>query len=429
MSDILIILFLILLNGVLSMCEIAIVNARKSLLTAEAKKGDHKSERVLKLMEHPERFLSTIQIWITLIGILTGLFSGAAFSRSFAGVFISCGMGSDTALNLARGIIVVVVTLVSIVLGELLPKKIGLSASEKISKKMSGIMVVLAAVCSPLVWVLEKTTKLLARTLNVKEQEAKVTEEEIKSMVAEGAEDGEVQDVEQDIVERVFSLGDRTVDSIMTNRADIVWIDAGMANGDINAAVKENLHEVYPVGEGSLDKIIGVVYLKDLFGKLDNPGFSINDILQTPNWFHENMDVYKVLENLKESQTGYGIVCDEYGVCKGIVTLKDILEGLVGQIETQEDEPDIVKRDNGTWLIDGQCPFYEFLAYFDMEELEDESEEDDYNTIGGLVLNELEHIPKTGESIDWHDFHIEVVDMDGARIDKVLVSRKVQGIS
>lgn len=422
MSDLLIIFLLILLNGVFSMCEIALVSARKSALQGEMKKGDRAAARVLKLMENPGRFLSTVQIGITLIGILTGLFSGARFSRIFADVFVRWGMNDVSALNLAQGIIVTVVTLVSIICGELVPKKIGLSSAEKISKAMAPVMNFLSVLCTPFVWILEKSTDALAGLLNIKEQEPKVTEDELLSMVAEGAEDGEVQDVEQDIVERVFSLGDRSIDTLMTSRNDIVWLDKGMTNEEINRTVRENLYEVYPVGDGSLDDLAGVVYLKDLFGKLDSEDFSLDRILQPANFFHENMDVYKVLEIMKESQIGYGIISDEYGVCQGIVTYKDILEGLVGSIDDVEDEPDIVERENGGWLVDGQCPFYEFLAHFDMEEYEDESEENDYNTIGGLVLEELEHIPKSGESVDWHGLHIEVVDMDGARIDKLLVT-------
>jgi len=422
MSDLLVILFLILLNGVFSMSEMALVSARKSSLQGEMRKGDKSAERVLKLMDNPGHFLSTVQIGITLIGILTGLFSGAGFSGTFADIFVGWGMNDTSALNLARGIIVTVVTFVSIICGELVPKKIGLSAAEKISKFMAPVMNFLSVLCTPFVWILEKSTEALTRLLRIKEQEQKVTEDELLSMVAEGAEDGEVQDVEQDIVERVFSLGDRSIDTLMTSRNEIIWLDKEMTNEEINQTVKENLYEVYPVGDGSLDELVGVVYLKDLFGKLDSPDFSIDQILQPANFFHENMDVYKVLESMKKTQTGYGIISDEYGVCQGMVTYKDILEGLVGSIDDVEDEPDIVERESGGWLVDGQSPFYEFLAHFDMEEYEYEAEENDYNTIGGLVLDELEHIPKSGESVDWHGLHIEVVDMDGARIDKLLVT-------
>lgn len=419
--EILIILFLIFLNGLFSMSEISLVSARKSSLAADAKKGSKSAKTALKLIEEPNKFLSTVQIGITLIGILTGLFSGAALSDDLSAVFQQWGMRPALAYPLAQGLIVVVVTLVSIVFGELFPKRIGMGASEKIAKVVSGPMLLLSWITLPFVWLLSKSTEGLVKLFGVKDTDSKVTEEEIKSMIAEGTEDGEVQEVEQDIMGRVFSLGDKKIESIMTSRNDIVWLDKDMTNDEINEVVKENLYEVYPVGEESLDDIIGVVFLKDLFGKLEDPKFNISQILTPPQYFHENMDVYKVLEQMKDKQVGYGLICDEFGVCQGIVTHKDILEGLVGTINDQEDEPDIIARKSGGWLVDGQCSFYDFLAHFEKEELD--SPDYDFNTVGGLILENLEHIPQSGETLIWNDFTFEVMDMDGARIDKVLVTK------
>ena len=196
-----------------------------------------------------------------------------------------------------------------------------------------------------------------------------------------------------------------------------------MSNEEINSTVKENLFQVYPVGEGSLDDIIGVVFLKDLFGKLDDKDFNISQILQPVQYFYENMEVFKVLEDMKAKHIGYGLICDEFGVCQGIVTHKDILEGLVGSIDNPEEEPFIIERksEDGGWLVDGQCPFYDFLAHFEKEEHENSEEEFDFNTIGGLILELLEHIPQSGETVSWKEFDFEVLDMDGARIDKILV--------
>ena len=213
----------------------------------------------------------------------------------------------------------------------------------------------------------------------------------------------------------------------MTSRNEIVWIDKEMTREEISTTVQENLFEVYPVGDGSLDEIVGVVYLKDLFGKLDNDSFSLDEIVRPVQYFHEYTDVYKVLEQMKKAHVTYGLVCDEFGVCQGIVTYKDILEGLVGSIDDEEDEPDIIERKSGGWLVDGQCPFYDFLAHFDMEDLASEKE-NDYNTVGGLIPELLEHIPQSGEWVDWHGLRLEVVDMDGPRIDKVLVNR-LQAVS
>lgn len=414
-----IIIALVFLNGVFAMSEIALVTARKSSMLANAKKGSKVAKLTLKLMDEPSRFLSTIQIGITLIGILTGMFSGAQIAEDFAEWMVSVGVVRTYAYPLAQGIIVIIVTFVTIVFGEILPKRIGMSAAERVAMGMSRPMVVLAWIARPFVWMLSKTTDIFVRLFHLEEQEAKVTEDEIKSMIAEGKEDGEVQDVEQDIVERVFSLGDRKVESIMTARNEIVWIDKNMTNREINELVQENLFEVYPVGDGSLDDITGVVFLKNLFGKLENESFSLDEIVRPAHYFHEYMDVYEALEQMKSKSLSYGLICDEFGVFQGIVTYKDILMGLVGNISDDNEEPAIVKRTEGDgWLVDGQCSFYDFLAHFELEDL---YEENDYNTVGGLILEELGHIPTTGEHVKWNDFLFEVVDMDGARIDKIIV--------
>ena len=299
---------------------------------------------------------------------------------------------------MAQVTIVIVVTYLTIVLGELVPKRLGMGSPENIAKVVSGPMLVLSWIATPFVWILDKSTSLFTKAFHVEEKESKVTEEEIKSMV---------------------SLGDRSIESIMTSRNEIIWIDREMTREEINTLVQEHLFEVYPVGDGSLDEIVGVVYLKDLFGKLDKDKFSLDDIIRPVQYFHEYTDVYKVLEQMKKAHVTYGLVCDEFGVCQGIVTYKDILEGLVGSIDDEEDEPDIIERKSGGWLVDGQCPFYDF-AHFDMEDL---AADNDYNTVGGLILEMLEHIPQSGEYVDWNGFRLEVVDMDGPRIDKVLVNK------
>ena len=418
--EIVIILILILLNGVLSMCEIALVSARKTSISADAKRGSKSAKTVLKITDNPNRFLSTIQIGITLIGILTGLFSGEAVADDLAAVLANWGLSQTIAYDIAQITIVIIVTYLTLILGELVPKRIGMSSPENIAKKVAGPMMVISWIASPLVWILDKGTELFVTIFRISENETKVTEEEIKSMIAEGAEDGEVQEVEQDIVERVFSLGDRKIESIMTSRNEIVWLDISMTRDEIYKTVSEHLFEVYPVGNGSLDEIVGVVYLKDLFVKISAEDFDLRKMLQKAQHFHEYTDVFKVLEQMKQLQVAYGLICDEFGVCQGIVTHKDLLEGLVGTVDT-ESEPDIIERKNAEgWLVSGQCPFYDFLEYFNLEELE---EDNDYNTIGGLILELLEHIPSSGESVSWYDFHFEIIDMDGARIDKVLATR------
>lgn len=419
--ELIIILILILLNGLFSMSEIAMISARKSNLSAEAKKGSSSAKRALQLAEEPDRFLSTVQIGITLIGILTGLYSGDKFAEDFSEILLGWGMNASIALGVSKTIIVVIVTYLTLIIGELLPKRIGMNYSERIAKVVAGPMHLLSLLTSPFVWILTKSTALLSKMIGLREEDPIVTEEEIKSMIAEGAEDGSVQEMEQDIVERVFSLGDRKVESIMTSRNEIVWIEKEMTAEDISDLIKENLFEVYPVGNDSLDDILGVVFLKELFAALDQPDFKLSDIIRPAQYFHEYTDVYKVLEQMQEKQVAYGLVCDEFGVFQGIVTHKDILEGLVGTISDDEQEPDIIERkEENSWLVDGQIPFYDFLEHFECEDL---FAENDYNTLGGLILEKLEHIPLSGESLQWEDFQFEVVDMDGARIDKILVKK------
>ena len=420
MSEIFIILGLILLNGVFSMSEIALISARKSSLTTDAKKGNKAAKAALKLAGEPDNFLSTVQIGITLIGILTGIYSGNTIAVLFTDWLLSVGVASKYASWLAQGSIVVVVTYLTLILGELVPKRIGLSISEKVAKTVARPMLLLSVVGSPFVWLLAKSTSGIFNLLGISASENKVTEEEIKSMVQEGTEGGEVQPVEQEIVQRVFLTGDLKVSSIMTHKSDLVCMDINITHQEVKDLLKRVLYEVYPVIDGDMDHVKGVVYLKDLVLYLENEDFKVSDIVKQAVYFHESMNVYKVLEQMKTGGFSRGLVCDEFGACVGMVTLKDIFEALVGNLNDEHEEPDIIKRvDKEGWLVDGQCPFYDFLCYFKREDLYEDAE---YTTVAGLILERLEHIPHSGESITWNGFSFEVVDMDGARIDKVLVN-------
>ena len=319
----------------------------------------------------------------------------------------------------AQVTIIIVVTYLTIIFGELVPKRIGMNAAEKAAKIVARPMRALSVVTSPFVWLLSKSTAGGTRLLGLHKAESKVTEAEIRSIIQEGAEDGEVQEVEQKIMGRVFSLGDRTVESIMTHRSDLVWIDVSMTADEIREVVARAPHNRYPVGDGNLDKLLGVVYLKDLFLHLNTPTFDLRTLLTPGKFFHEGFEVYNALEQLRSEQLGYGIICDEFGVTRGIITLKDIFEALVGELPDPREEPDIVRRDDGSCLVDGQCPYYDFLAWFGLEEVFPHNA---YNTVSGLILEQLAHIPATGEKLSWNGFTFEIVDMDGARIDKVLVT-------
>ncbi|MDR3129055.1 MAG: hemolysin family protein [Tannerellaceae bacterium] len=421
--EIVIIAGLIILNGVLSMVEIALVSARKARLEIEAKKGVKSALKALALVNQPETFLPTIQIGITLVGILTGLYSGEAFASVCATCIGQVEFLRPYSFFIAKTTIVVLVTFLTLVFGELVPKRIGMDFAERVAKWSASSMRMLSIACSPFVWLLSRSTELIVRLLGLhKGSGGHVTEEEIKAIVKEGRDDGEVQEVEQDIVGRVFNLGDRNLGTIMTHRSELVWLDLNDSPDVIRQKIQSRLFNIYPVACERLDKLCGVVYLKDLFLHLNDSGFSLRQILRQARYLPENQSVYNVLSLFKQARIKYGIVTDEFGGIQGIVTLKDIMEGLIGQISEAGEEPDLVQRTDGSWLVDGQLPFYDFLSHFDAEDLYAEHE---HNTLSGLILELLEHVPRTGERFTWCGFDFEIVDMDGTRIDKVLVKKKI----
>lgn len=426
MSEIFIIIGLIVLNGVFAMAEIALISARKSNLSCDAKKGNKVASVALRLTKDPDRFLSTVQIGITLIGILTGIYSGNKVAADFSGVLADAGMPLRYAPIVAQAVIVVIVTYLTIIFGELLPKRIGLAKAEHAAKLLAIPMYMLSRVAAPFVWLLSRSTAVVFRLTGLRDGGSTVTEDEIKSIVNEGADVGEVTPVEKDIVQRVFQVGDLKIDSIMTHRSDITWLDISMDAESVRAVVSGDIHSVYPVMDKVPDCIRGVVFMSDLFTSLHEEGFRLEKILRKPKFFYENMDVYSALEIMKKEQNCLGLVCDEFGACCGVITLRDILECLVGSVvESSGDGPSIVPRVEGKeWFVDGQCTMYDFLDYFGELDLFENGE---YNTVAGLCFNVLEHIPVCGESFGWQTFRFEVVDMDGARIDKLFVTRVENG--
>lgn len=424
MEEIFIILGLILLNGIFAMAEIALISSRRSSIASDATRGNSSAKTALKLIDNPDNFLSTVQIGITLIGILTGIFSGNKIAQLLSEAFVRWNIPINIASGLAQTLIVIIVTYLTLVFGELLPKRIGMSTSEKVTKVMAKPMYALSIIASPFVWVLSKSTKLFYKILGIHDASEKVTEEEIKSMIQQGTEEGEVQPVEQDIMQRVFVMGDLKINSLMTHKSDVVWVDTDEDISSVLPILRDNMYEMYPAANRDLDHIVGLVSLKDLFFNIDKKDFRWNDIIREPVYFHENMSVYSVLEEMKRKKISRAFVCDEFGDFQGIITLKDILDGLIGSVTDDHEEDTIIKREgNEGWFVDGQCSMYDFLCYFEREELYENA---DYSTVGGLILDKLEHIPSVGEQVDWKDFHFEVADMDGARIDKVLVTLEEQ---
>ena len=419
--DIFILGFLILLNGLFSMSEIALVSARKARLEGQADRGDKKARLALEMSNHPETFLSAVQIGITLISIVTGVYSGEKFSRDLQPVVEKVALFKPYAEALSTALIVVVVTFVSIIFGELIPKRIGLLRSERIAKNVAGPMRFFARLFYPIVWLLNKTSNLFFRIFNIRRmKEDAVTEEEIKTLITEGTEAGTIDEAEQEIIERVFHLGDRNITSLMTHRSDIIWFNLDDNEDKIKEKILQEPHSAYPICDGTIDNIKGVVSIKDLYVTPDNTLFK--EIMRPALFIPENNSPYQVLEKFKESKIHSAFIVDEYGSILGLLTLNDILEAIVGDLpQTDVAEYEIRKREDGSYLIDGQIPFYNFLTHFEKTEWMNEGEHD-FDTLAGFILHQLERIPKTGDQLDWKGFHIEVMDMDGHRIDKLLVT-------
>jgi len=417
--EILIIALLILLNGVFSMAEIALVSARKARLEAQANKGDKKAKDALALANHPDHFLSTVQIGITLIGILTGIYSGDKITGDievFVAQFPSLAPYSK---GIATTVVVILITYFSLVFGELIPKRIGLSAPEKIAKFVAGPMRVVSWITFPFIWLLTQSTRLITKIFNVKSDDSQVTEEEIKAIINEGTEQGTLEETEQEIIERVFHLSDRNITSLMKHRSDIVWFNTTDTEETIREKILKEPHSIYPICEGEIDNIKGVISLKDLYTNNDNIPFK--NLMRPALFVPDNNTAFKVMEKFKESQLHSCFIVDEYGSVLGMITLKDILEAIIGDMpQHDDDEYEVIRRDDGTFLVDGQLPFYDFLSYFDKTDWMNEGEQE-FDTIAGFILHKLKRIPIASDKLDWNGFDFEIMDMDGHRIDKVLV--------
>ncbi|MEO7530078.1 MAG: hemolysin family protein [Sediminibacterium sp.] len=422
MTEIIILLILIVINGLFSMSEIALVSARKARLEAQAQKGDAEAKRALELANHPETFLSTVQIGITLIGVLTGIYSGDSFKEPIRLWLEKFEFIRPYSSSVATTLIVIVLTYLSLVLGELVPKRIGLSNPEKIAKRVAGPMRIVTWITFPFTWLLSITANLIIKLLNIKKSDSQVTEEEIKAMISEGTEHGAIEEAEQDIIERVFHLSDRNITSLMTHRSDIIWIDGSKTVKEVRDEMEEAVHSVYPVCDEDIDHIKGVVTIKDLFSA--DPSATVFSIKKDAMYVPENNTAYQVLENFKQTKIHQCFIVDEYGTVQGLITLNDILEAIVGDIQQEEDENyEIVERADGSFLVDAQLPFYNFLTRLDMTEWMMEGDQE-FDTLAGFIIHELEKIPVTGDTFEWKDFEFEIVDMDNHRIDKVLVTRK-----
>ncbi len=418
--EILIILGLILLNGFFSLAEMAMVSSRKTKLEAQANKGSKSARRTLKVLNHPEKFLSTIQIGVTLMGILTGIFSGESIQRDLTEFFRQYPFTFRFASPLSTILIVTVVTYFTLVFGELVPKKIGMTQPEKIAQRLTPLMDLLAKITYPFIWFLSVSTQSIVKLLGIKSVENTASEEEIKAIISDSAEHGEIEYAEQEIIERVFHLGDRNITSLMTHRSDIHSLDIKMDMKEAKDFIRQHPHSVFPVCDGNIDRVKGVIRTKDIFTA--SPEAGLKDLCRHALFVPENNSAYQVMELFKIKGIHTCFIVDEYGTIQGMVTLKDVFEAIVGDMPELDDgeEMEVTEREDGSFWVDAQMAFYDFLNYFDaVNEWEDQTEKID--TLAGFVLQQLEHIPHVGEHFHWKQFSFEIADMDGQRIDKILV--------
>lgn len=423
--EILIILFLVILNGIFSMSEIALISSRKTKLEIASKNGDRRASAALELANSPNRFLSTVQIGITLISILTGIFSGNTLTIGIQDFLTGLGLELKYADNIAVGLVVVIIGFVQLVLGELVPKRIGMSNPEAISKTMAAPMNVLSTITSPFIWLLTKCSDLLIKLLGIEVSDSSVTEEEIKSMIQEGTTGGAIDEIEQEIVQNVFHLGDRKITSLMTNRSDLTYLDLEDSIQENIEKIIETKHSVYPICKDGIDNITGLLYIKDLLGKdLGTELQHLSSLGKEPLFIPENNQAYQALEKFREERIHMGIILDEYGSVMGIITLNDILDALVGDISMDDEfEYDVFEREDGSFLVDASLPFDDFLNQFEVI-INNRKEYTGFDTLGGFALHILQEIPDTGDRFEWEDYEFEIIDMDKNRIDKILLKKK-----
>lgn len=420
--NLLIVLALIIANGVFAMSELAVVSARKVRLEQAALKGDRKAQAALKLAKRPDNFFSTVQVGITLISIISGAFGGQALSQPVAQLLSNIGL-AKYADTLAFPLVVAMITYLSLILGELVPKQLALTMPEAIAKVIAGPMSLLSKLAAPIVALLSFSTNLVVRLLNIQQDQGpSVTEAEIRAFIQQGTEEGTLEVAEQEIMERVFRLGDRSVTSIMTPRPEITWLD-------LEDTLKENQRKVIasryrrlPVCQGSLDNNLGLISVNSLLNRaLNQEPLDLTVGLEQPLVIPELSRSLPLLEQFKRSRVHTALVVDEYGVIQGLITLWDILEALVGDapaLDETSDKP--YQRDDGSWLLGGMMNIEDAYSCLGLNDFPDKTAS--YYTLGGLVIHELGRIPKATDRFEWRGFTVEVMDMDGNRVDKVLVT-------
>jgi putative hemolysin len=430
--DVLLIVFLTLLNGVFAMSEMALASSRKARLAALAEAGDRGAQAALRLMDQPTQFLSTVQIGITSIGVLNGIVGEAAFSKGLSVWLISQGVAERFSDGLATALVVTLITFVTIVLGELVPKRIGQLFPETVARVAAPVMLALATLAKPFVHFLSASTSAILKLMRVDVHGARtVTEEEISAQLVEGVDAGVIEAHEHQMVQNVFNLDERSLTSIMVPRSDIQWLEASTPVPQALAQVgAEGAHSWYPVCRDGLDDVVGAVSVSQLLRLPPNSELTVDVLAQPVAFVPETLSGLDLLEQFRkpvERATAHGrlvLVVDEYGVVQGLMTPRDLLEAITGELlqATVTDEPWAMQRDDGSWLIDGLMPVSEFKARLQIRELPDE-DRDIYNTVAGLVMAISGDLPRVGDRVECGEWLLEVVDLDGRRIDKLLATR------
>lgn len=421
--EISILIFLILLNGVFALSELAIVSSRRERLQMLVDEGNKGASIALGMAQEPTALLSTVQVGITLIGILAGAFGGASLSDELAQLIAPIPVIGAYARTISLAIVVGTITYFSVVLGELVPKRLALRDPERIAAMVARPMSLLSRIARPLVRLLTLSTAFFLRVLGVREtvSESMVSEEEIKVLIEQGALAGVFEEAERDMVESIFRFGDRQLRSIMTPRTEIVWLDINDSEEIVRETVSQSHHSRFPVCDDSIDRVLGIVEAKDLLSSSwSNEPFDLRAVMRAPVFLPETMPALRALERFKQTANQSALLVDEFGGIEGMVTLIDMMEAIVGDIPTLEEiaEPPVVRREDGSLLVEGYLDVEDLKELLDVDELPDE---EDYQTLGGFVVLRLGRLPRVGDIVEWLGYRFEIVDMDGNRVDKVLI--------
>lgn len=422
--EIVVIFCLILLNGLLSMSELAMMTARKQRLVKRAEQGDQNAIVALDLKQHPDRFLSTVQIGITLIGILSGAVAGATLAKTLGTWLENFAIFRDRGESVAVVLVVIAITYLSLLFGELIPKQIALSSSENVASFMARPMRFLAKISSPLVWLLSTSSNAILGLLRLKDINSQtVLEEEVRFLLKEGRATGEVEESEQEIIERTFKLGDRAVSSIMTSRVDIVWLDSEQSFEENFRRISGSPHHFFPLCKGKLQEVVGVISVKDLLvAQASQSETDLLTLATEPMYVIGSMNGLRLLDSFRNGHRTMALVVDELGNISGLVTINDLLEAVVGDMPSVNPEGDITLREDGTWLVEGLMPIEDFLEYFELS-VAHTQHLGRFSTVAGFVIAKLGKLPALGDHCVVEGHRIEVIDMDGQRVDKLLVER------